>query len=283
MDGRELDCTALGAAAFRAAHQSADGAAIFADPFARAVLGADADAVIARHAAADPAQRSLRLFIAARSRFAEDCLALAVARGVRQVVILGAGLDTFALRNPSSGQGLRVFEVDRPATQAWKRQRLAEAGLAIPAAVTFVPVDLQQQDLATGLVEAGFRPDRGASFHWLGVVPYLPREIVTATLRFIAGVPGSEVVFDYSEPLENYPEARRTHIAALAAGAAALGEPWITHFDPGDISAELHAHGLDEQEDLGFAEIAARYLGNPSPRIERGPGPHVIRACRPVR
>jgi methyltransferase (TIGR00027 family) len=264
----------------RAAHQTVDGAAVFADPLARTVLGADADAVMAGVGAADPAHKRMRFFMAARSRFAEDCLGGAFARGARQAVILGAGLDTFALRDPRCGQGLSVFEVDHPATQAWKRRQLAEVGLAVPAGLTFVPVDLQRQDLASGLAGAGFRPDRPAFFQWLGVVPYLPREAIASTLRFIAGVPGAEVVFDYSEPLESYPEQRRTYLAAVAARNAALGEPWISHFDPGEMSAEVRAHGFEEQEDLRLADMAARYLGTPPHELEEGPGPHVIRARR---
>src|SRR5262249_45711809 len=115
---KEPSRTALAVAAMRAVHQTEDGAAVFSDPLARTILGPDADALIAKFGAADPAQKRMRLFVAARSRFAEDSLARAVARGVRQAVVLGAGLDTFALRNPSAGQGLRVFEVDHPATQA---------------------------------------------------------------------------------------------------------------------------------------------------------------------
>lgn len=272
--------TALAVAAHRAAHQTADGAAIFADPLARIVLGPDADAIVAQFEAADPARGRMRMFVAARSRFAEDCLAEAVARGVRQAVVLGAGLDTFALRNPHRGQGLRVIEVDHPATQAWKQKRLAEAGIAVPAGVAFAPADLERQDLATVLVEAGFQLQQPAFFHWLGVVPYLPREVVAATLQFIAGLPGSEVVFDYAEPLENYPEDRRAYFEQFAARVAALGEPWVTYFDPGALSAELRALGFEEQEDLGTAEIAARFLGTPAQWAEKRPGPHVIRARR---
>ena len=148
--------TALAAAAMRAAHQTLDGGRIFNDPIAHAVLGPEADAMI-NAVAADPAQRQMSVFMAARSRFAEDSLDLAVARGVRQVVILGAGLDTFSLRNPHAGLGLRVFEVDHPATQAWKRDRLGQANLAIPATLTFTPVDFTRQDLAKELAGAGFR------------------------------------------------------------------------------------------------------------------------------
>ena len=142
--------TALAAAVQRAAHQTLDGGRVFNDPVARVILGPEADTLI-NAVSADPAQRQMRVFMAARSRFAEDSLDAAVARGVRQVVILGAGLDTFSLRNPHAGLGLRVFEVDHPATQAWKRTRLGEANLAIPAMLTFAPVDFTCQDLAKEL------------------------------------------------------------------------------------------------------------------------------------
>jgi methyltransferase (TIGR00027 family) len=275
--------TALGAAAYRAAHQTVDGAAVFADPLAHTILGADADAIIARCDAADPAQKRVRMFMAARSRFAEDCLAGAVARGVRQAVILGAGLDTFAWRTADAAGGLRLFEVDHPATQAWKRKRLAEAGLATPASLTFVPVDLDRQDLPSALAGAGFRAGEPAFFHWLGVVPYLPRAVVGSTLQFIAGVPRSEVVFDYTEPFESHPEDRRASLSQLGASAAAVGEPWITFLDPGEIAAELRTLGFTELEDLGLADIASRYLGAPAGQAGRGPGPHLLRAARPDR
>ena len=188
MQSRPPSRTALGAAVHRAVHQTLEGGKIFADPLAVTVLGKEARAIIAE-AAADPRQRPMRLFIAARSRFAEDCLSAAVSRGVRQAVVLGAGLDTFSLRNPHAPLGLHVFEVDHPATQAWKRERLMREGLAIPASLTFAPVDFEQQSLADGLLAAGFQSDRSAFFHWLGVVPYLTRDAISATFSFIARLP----------------------------------------------------------------------------------------------
>lgn len=271
--------TAFGAAAYRAAHQTLEGGGIFNDPLACTVLGKEVHAII-EEAASDPSQRPMRLFIAARSRFAEDCLSAAVLRGLRQAVILGAGLDTFSLRNPHARLGLRVFEVDHPATQEWKRERLAQEGLTVPASLTFVPIDFEQQGLADGLGAYGFQSDRPAFFHWLGIVPYLTRDAIAATLRFIVGVPGSEVVFDYSEPLENYPPERRANVAAVGARAAAIGEPWVSHFDPAELSRELHARGYGELEDLGIAEIAVRFFGTPKGEAKGGPGPHIIRARR---
>jgi methyltransferase (TIGR00027 family) len=230
--------------------------------------------------AADPALRPMRLFIAARSRFSEDTLSACVARGVRQVVVLGAGLDTFALRNPHASQGVRVFEVDYPATQRWKRARLEQAGLAVPASLTFAPVDFERQSLADGLAAAGFAADRPAFFQWLGVVPYLSRDAVAATLDFVAGVPGSEVVFDYAEPFENYPVERRANVMAIAAGAAARGEPWLSLFDPGELAELLRNKGFGHVEDLGLAELTDRYYGTLKQGIVIGPGGHVVRAQR---
>jgi methyltransferase (TIGR00027 family) len=269
--------TALGAAIQRAAHQTLDGAKIFNDPVARLVLGREADALI-EAVSADPAQRQMRIFIAARSRFAEDCLGSAVSRGLRQVVILGAGLDTFSLRNPHAA--LRVFEVDHPATQAWKRQRMLEASLAVPATLTFAPVDFTRQNLAEELAAAGFQPTQPAFFCWLGVVPYLRKEAIAAILQFIGSLPGSQVVFDYSEPLENYSLERRANVAAVAERTAALGEPWLSYFDPVEIAKDLRNHGFDDLEDLDLADIAARYLGAPRGGGATEAGPHVIRARR---
>jgi methyltransferase (TIGR00027 family) len=256
-----------------------EGGKIFADPLARTILGKEAHTIIEEEAA-DPSRRPMRLFIVARSRFAEDCLSAAVSRGVRQAVILGAGLDTFSLRNPHARLDLHVFEVDHPATQAWKRERLAQEGLAVPALLTFAPVDFEQQSLADGLRAAGFQSDRPAFFHWLGVVPYLTRDAISATFSFIVGVPESEVVFDYSEPLENYPPERRANVAAVGARVAAIGEPWLSHFDPAELSRELHARGFGELEDLGIAEISVRFFGTPKGEAKGGPGPHMMRARR---
>jgi methyltransferase (TIGR00027 family) len=269
--------TARGAAAYRAIHQTLEGGMIFRDPFAAKILDDETRARL-DETAADPSLRPWRLFIAARSRFSEDTLAACVARGVRQIVVLGAGLDTFSLRNPYAGQGVRVFEVDYPATQGWKRERLKQAGLAIPSSLTFAPVDFERQSLADGLKAAGFHADRPAFFQWLGVVPYLSRDAVSATLDFIACVPESEVVFDYAEPFENYPAERRGNVMAVAARAASLGEPWLSLFDPLELSEMLRNKGFGAVEDLGLAELAERFYRALKQGIRIGPGGHVVRA-----
>jgi methyltransferase (TIGR00027 family) len=271
--------TARGAAAYRAVHQTLDGGIIFRDPFALGILDDETRATL-DEVAGNPSLRPMRLFIAARSRFSEDMMAACVARGVRQVVMLGAGLDTFSLRNPYAGQGVRVFEVDYPATQGWKRERLKQAGLAIPSSLTFAPVDFERQSLAEGLVAAGFRADRPAFFQWLGVTMYLTHEAVATTLDFIAGLPEPEVVFDYAEPFENYPADRRAVIMAIAEGAAARGEPWLSFFDPPELAEILHDKGFEIVEDLGLAELVERFYGDLKQGIRIGPGGHAVRAAR---
>jgi methyltransferase (TIGR00027 family) len=279
MQGRPPSRTALVAAAHRAAHQKLEGGNIFADPFAYTILGQEGLALV-DEAESQALKRPLRLFIAARSRFAEDCLSVAVSRGVRQAIILGAGLDTFALRNPHVQLGLHVFEVDHPSTQAWKRERLMQEGLTIPTSLTFAPVDFEHHDLADGLRAVGFQSDQPTFFHWLGVVPYLTHAAISATLDFITGVPNADVVFDYVEPLENYSPERRAKLAAVGERAAAIGEPWISHFDPIELSKELRTKGFEELEDLGLADILARFLGTPKDKATGDAGPRVVHARR---
>jgi methyltransferase (TIGR00027 family) len=261
--------TAFGAAVHRAVHAELDRPVVFEDPLAWRILGADRETVLAEA----PPRSRLRFFVVVRHRFAEDVVAAAVARGVRQVVVLGAGLDTFAYRHPHAE--LRVFEVDFPATGAWKRERLADAGIEVPDSVTFVGVDFEHEDLATRLAQSGFDASAPAEFLWLGVVPYLSRAAVRATLRSIAAVPGAEVVLDYAaDDGEESPGS-----AELAARVAALGEPLTPRWAAGEMATLLASLGFDDVEDLGRPEIRSRFLG-----IEPGPpggGGHVLRARRP--
>jgi methyltransferase (TIGR00027 family) len=203
-------------------------------------------------------------------------MAAAIARGIRQAVILGAGLGTFALRNPYAD--VAVFEVDYPATQAWKRQRLKQAGIAVPSSLIFAPIDFEKQSLAEGLAAAGFRADRPAFFQWLGVVPYLTREVIVATLDFIAAIANAEVVFDYGEPAANFPPDLRANFIALAESAAGRGEPWLSLFDPAEMAALLQARGFREFEDISRLAYAGRYYGDLGDGLRLDPGPHFVRA-----
>jgi methyltransferase (TIGR00027 family) len=269
--------TARGAAAHRAVHQLLEGGAIFKDPLASKILDEQTTASLGEWAA-DESLRPMRLFIAARSRFSEDTMANCVAVGVRQVVVLGAGLDTFSLRNPFADLGVRVFEVDYAATQSWKRERIKAADLIEPQSLIFAPTDFERESLSDGLTRSGFRLNQPAFFQWLGVVPYLTREAVSSTLKFISEVPEAVVVFDYAEPFQNYPAERRASIVAIAESAAARGEPWLSLFDPADLHVLLRSNGFKAVEDLGLPEIAQRLYGDLRWNITIGPGPHIVRA-----
>jgi len=277
MLSREPSRTARAAAFHRAAHQELEHGRIFADPLALRILGEDV-AAIAREAEQRPSGRGMRIFIAARTRFAEDALAAAVERGARQLVVLGAGLDTYAYRSPWRDR-LRVFEVDHPATQAWKRGRLAEAAIPLPEWLTFVPIDFERETLAEGLRTADFDAEQQTFFTWLGVVPYLTEEAAWATLGFIARLPnGAHVVFDYSDPPASLPPEMRASHDARAAHVAGLGEPLRNYFESDQLRAKLMDLGFTEVEDLGPREIALRYF--PS-RVSSaaGRGGHILRAA----
>jgi len=270
--------TAMGAAAHRAAHQVLERGRIFTDPLALRILGPDADAAV-RNAEQDPSKKAMRLFIAVRTRFAEDSLAAAVTRGVRQLVVLGAGLDTYAYRTPCGGS-LRIFEVDHPATQAWKRQRLAETAIPVPAALAFAPVDFERGTLADGLGAAGFDPAQQTFFTWLGVVPYLTEPAVFSTLGFMAGLPGgAHVVFDYGNPPAADPgqDAVAAFHATLAARVAAVGEAFQCLLETDALHAKLTALGFREIEDLGRSLIRERYFGMTGGTMSDRGG-HILRA-----
>ncbi|MBL1097633.1 class I SAM-dependent methyltransferase [Streptomyces coffeae] len=261
MQAGQPSITARAAAALRAAHQELEGGRVFQDPLALRILGADTDDPVVAVAFRPEGERS-RLTVAARARFAEDAVAAAVERGVRQCVVLGAGLDTFGCRNPHTSAGLRVFEVDHPATQEWKRHRLAESGIAVPPSLTFAPVDFERSGPAEGLGAAGFDAGRPAFFVWLGVVPYLTRAAVFDTLGFIAGLPaGSGVVFDYGEPSGSLPPEQRAVREARAAWVAEAGEPFLSHFTPEELVSALHGLRFSAIEDIGYGDLAARYTG----------------------
>ncbi|HLW85263.1 MAG TPA: class I SAM-dependent methyltransferase [Candidatus Sulfotelmatobacter sp.] len=254
----------------RAAHQLLDEPKVLDDPLALRIIGSEAAAALR----SDPKEghafsRAFRAFMAARSRFAEDELARAVEprasadggsqQRVTQYVILGAGLDTFAYRNPHPG--LRVFEIDHPATQAWKREQLHDAGIPIPPSLTFVPVDFEHQTLADALASSGLNTSAPAFFSWLGVTPYLTREACMTTLSVIATMPaGSGVVFDFAIDPALLNAGQRQALDALSARVARYGEPFQLFFDPAKLQAELKTLGFHRTEFLQGAQINARYF-----------------------
>jgi methyltransferase (TIGR00027 family) len=260
MEEGKFSRTAYRVAIRRAAHQLLDQPRVLDDPLALRIIGTDAAQELQSNPKEHPGfSRAFRAFMAARSRYAEDELQRAVSQGVNQYVVLGAGLDTFAYRNPH--QNLRVFEVDHPDTQSWKQERLRAGGIQIPSSVTFVPVDFERQTLGAGLELAGFRADLPAFFSWLGVTPYITRESCMATLAFIANMPrGSGVVFDFAVEPALLNAGQREAFDALSSRVARLGEPFQLFFDPRKLENELKSVGFHRTELLQRDEINARYF-----------------------
>jgi len=249
--------TAFRVALRRAVHQVLDPPPVLNDPIAVPLLGAQFTFDPGREM--HPVARAFRAYMAARSRFAEDQLALAVAHGAGQYVLLGAGLDTFAYRNPFPQ--LQVFEVDFPATQAWKRSLLVQAGIAPPAPVGYVPLDFEHKTLAEGLREGGLDFNRPAFFGWLGVAPYLTLDAFRATLETIARLPaGSGVVFDFALSPETLKLGQRLAFKWLAARVARAGEPFRLFFTPETLEAELRQAGFRRIELRHSEQLNALYF-----------------------
>jgi len=264
----------------RAAHQVRDRPLVLDDPIALRVIDPDVARALREHPPEKETSLAgpyLRAFFVMRSRFAEDELAIAVSNGVRQYVVLGAGFDTFAYRNPFPE--LRVFEVDHPDTQAVKRRRLADAGIEIPASLTFVSIDFTTTALADALKAAGFDDTQPAFFSWLGVVPYLERPAIEATFGFIAGLPkGSGVAFDYAVPPETLSWAGRLIYRRMAKRVAAIGEPWKTFFDSKSLLDDLHRLGFTSANDFDGDALNERYFKGRTDRLKIGGMGHMALA-----
>jgi methyltransferase (TIGR00027 family) len=280
-EGR-TSATAQRVAIRRAAHLLMDDPKVFDDPVALRIIGRESALALQadpRQFEMTPLSPYLRAFVAARSRYAEDELALGVRRGVSQYVILGAGLDTFAYRNPYPQGMLHVFEVDHPTTQAWKRALLEEVGITFPGDLTFAPVDFETQTLAEGLLGAGYDSGKCTFFSWLGVTEYLTTNAVMATLRFIASAPvGSGVVFDYMLSPSLLTAAQRSRFDALAQRVASAGEPWQAFFDPELLTRDLQAMGFGHVEDNGPEAINARYFKDRKDGLRVGSLSHLMKA-----
>ena len=274
--------TAQRVAMQRAAHQLLDDPKVFDDPVALRIIGKERAVALQadpRQYETTPLASYLRAFVAARSRYAEDEIAPGLRRGVRQYVILGAGLDTFAYRNPYPEGTLHVFEVDHPATQAWKRGRLDEVGMTLPGDLTFAPIDFETQTLQQGLQDAGYDPGKGTFFSWLGVTEYLTTEAMMTTLRFIASaLKGSGIVFDYMISPSLLTPAQRERFDALSRRVKSAGEPWQAFFAPEVLTRDLRAMGFGHVEDMGPEEINARYFKDRKDRLRVGSLSHLMNA-----
>jgi methyltransferase (TIGR00027 family) len=251
--------TGLYAASQRAAHQILDNPKIFEDALAFRIIGAEAESKLRR----SPAQfqsrlaRAVRALMVVRNRYAEDELARSNQRGTRQYIILGAGLDTFAYRN--CFPLLQVFEVDHPATQAWKRSCLERAAIPIPASVTFVSVDFERQMMIDALGQSGFKSNELTFISWLGVVRYLSPEAFISVLTSIVSSmrPGSEVVFD-SSPAPSLLQRLREmpHIGNWTFKKNAFRP---TYYDPASLESDLKRIGFADVQLFGPTELNDRY------------------------
>ncbi len=256
--------TALRVALRRAAHQLYDAEPlVYRDPFIVPLLRTRYREELERTPSARGADRpssvGMRAWLVARSRLFADAVASSHP-AAQQVLVLGAGLDTFALQHAASA--LRIFEVDHPATQQWKRELTAEAGFALPENATFVAVDFEHGgSLSQELARAGFDTHRPTAVSWLGVVPYLTDEAFRGTLRLLAKLPaGSLLVFDYGQPRHALSPVERREHDSLAARVALAGEPFLLSFMPGQARDILAESGFTVLEDFGATQLNARFF-----------------------
>jgi len=271
--------SALTVASLRAVHQLLDEPLLFPDPIALPLLGASAEAALRDDPFVlnDPMSRGLRGALVVRSRFVEDELARCVAAGARQYVLLGAGLDTFAYRNPYRDEGLQVFEVDHPGTQRWKQQLLAEAGIGVPPSLTFVPADFERDDLGGALRQAGFRADQAACVSWMGVTMYLTADAVLSTLGTVAGfAAGSCLCFDYRVPATMLNPIERVINEVLEQQIAALGEPWLSTFDPAQLQSQLLEQGFSSAASATPDDLNVRYFARRKDGLRTGGGVRIM-------
>jgi len=264
MKARDVSSTMILTAVQRAAHQVLDDEPrILDDPIAVGLTeGCGREEILA--AAQDyrsPVAMLLRSAFVLRSRFTEDCLRFAVDRGIRQYTILGAGLDTFAYRQPAWARKLTIFEVDHPSSQEYKRECLAARGIQIPANLRFCACDFEHQSLDEALAETSFHRGTTKFFSWLGVTQYLTRDAIGTTLRFVLSMPpGSEITFQFVVPHDHLSGIDAEVSSFAANGAAARGEPWITRLDPEECEVWLANMGFSKVFRLTPEEAQRRYF-----------------------
>ena len=277
MDLQSGSATSLGVAGLRAAHQLIDGEPkILRDPVILRLLHPSYLDHIQNNPEAfrEPRLTQLRSHVVLRSRYTEDRLAAAYVRGIRQYLLLGAGLDTYAWRQAPGLESLRIFEIDHPATQEKKLLRIVEAGMAAPENCRFVPIDFESTSLKEGLAKSAFDPSIPCFVSWLGVTVYLSVEAIDAVLAFIASLPaGSEMVFTFSQKKLYEGPGSTADIVARA------GEPWITYFTPKELSRKLKGHGFSTVDFLLPEEAMKTYYDG---RTDGLPAPLNITIARVI-
>ena len=274
----EPDNTAVRVALWRALHLEVDGQPpVLADPVGLRL--ADPPDGWRDRPDMDPGFTcGFRAAIVARARFIEDLVTAAADSGVGQYVLLGAGLDTFVERRPEYAGRLRVFEVDQPAPQAWKRQRLTELGYGVPAWLRLVPVDFEAGaswwDL---LAAAGFSPTAPAVVASTGVSMYLTPDANAATLRQLAALaPGSTVAMTFLLPSELLDEQDRQGLAIAENGARAAGTPFLSFFSPEEMLALAREAGFADTRHVPAAELNARYFAGRSDGLRMSTGEDLL-------
>jgi methyltransferase (TIGR00027 family) len=268
MSERNASGTAFGTLYMRVVHQLLDAQPlILLDPPAMTLLGEDKVKEIKKnhkhHRTLEA--RALRTHVVLRSRFAEDRLAEAVERGVTQYVILGAGFDTFAFRQPEWARNLKIFEIDQPASQAQKHSRLADAGMAIPSNLHFVEIDFERESLHDGLSRHEVSMTEPTFFSWLGVTMYLQEEATDAVLKTIAQFPSkSEVVFTFTQPPDSLSGVESKFHSMLSKVVNNSGEPFVSFFTPDAIENKLREIGFKNIAVLSNEEAGKRYFSKRS-------------------
>jgi len=251
-----------------------DAALFRMDPASQAKARAAPDSVVDTSLRASPAYAGVIM----RSRYAEDALRAAVADGVRQYVLIGAGFDSLALRRPEFAVDLEIYEIDHPATQELKLHQLRGCGISLPRSVHFIAADLTTESLASALARTKFRSDLRAFFSWLGVTMYLTRAANMASLRAVAGSAalGSELVFTYLD--ERAFASDSAVFEELRRRVAAVSEPFKSGFDPATLAELLRDTGFELIEDLGERELLDRLDPAHSSGLQPGRLAHIARA-----
>lgn len=279
METQTASRTAMSTALMRALHTRLDPQPLINDPWgdrlvpasvrdmifdaavARMDTSARAQAMSSRDSIVDDTLLRSPAFanVITRTRYTEDALEQAVNEGVRQYVLIGAGFDSFVLRRPEFARDLQVFEIDHPATQALKLERIRDCGITLPSSVHFIAADLSQESVAAALSRSAFSPAAASFFSWLGVTMYLTREANLATFRSIASCSpaGSLVAFTYME--ERTLQSPSAAFQELQQRVSAMGEPFLSGFDPDNLGAELRQCGLELIEDVPGEEAVQRY------------------------
>jgi methyltransferase (TIGR00027 family) len=266
MNSQEASQTALATAYLRAAHQLLDAAPrILDDPIAVRLLGEDTSQKVREFAEhyRNPAAKALRSHVVLRSRFAEDRLADAVQRGISQYVILGAGFDTFAFRQPDWAKSLKIFEIDHPDTQLVKRSFLTKASLDLAANVRFAQIDFEHESLLEGLCRYHVSLEEPTFFSWLGVTVYLKEAAIDAALKSMAAYPsGSEVVLTFKQPPAKTAGRAAEAARKLADNVASVGEPFVSFYEPKAMEAKLLSAGFGKVEFLDLETADTRYFAS---------------------